>query len=341
MSRDVTQRDATIDVARGIAIVLVVLGHNHAVSSSAPGFVDALFLFHVPLFFLLSGLVQKEQALGTAIATLARRLLLPYLGVAVAVGATKAFTRGQPLSDMFLGVAWGTGQTLPWSHLWFLPALFVTLLALQSLRRIRIAPRLLFFSVSLACAVALLTLRFPTGPYWAAYPAPIGWPWSVDLLPACLLFAALGALVREWQGLRQVVGNPVVGIAALGVFVACIGARVDLNLREFSPPVLALGAALAGCVAAFAASGLLARGFAAAPLSLVGRHTLVIFLLHVSIQKAIVAWAPSMSAPATFAFGLAAATVTIVITLTLSLLWDLMTRRRPRLPDTLPHEAPT
>ena len=54
-------RDVTIDVARGIAIVLVVLGHNPALASAAPGFVDALFLFHVPLFFLLSGLVQRAH----------------------------------------------------------------------------------------------------------------------------------------------------------------------------------------------------------------------------------------------------------------------------------------
>ena len=44
-------RDVAIDVARGIAIILVVVGHNHAVSTSAPAFVAALFLFHVPLFF--------------------------------------------------------------------------------------------------------------------------------------------------------------------------------------------------------------------------------------------------------------------------------------------------
>lgn len=321
-------RDVTIDVARGIAIILVVVGHNHAVSTAAPGFIAALFLFHVPLFFALSGLVQREQPLGTSVLTLARRLLVPFFVAAFAVGIVKCVTRGQPLAEMLSGVAWGTGQTLPWSHLWFLPALFVTLLALQALRRIPAPPALRWLGVAAVSAVALIVLPFATGPELPGFTPPVGWPWSLDLLAACLTFAALGAWLGGAPAARALLARPWVALIAAAVFAACVSARVDLNLREFSPPLLALGAALSGCAVALAIAAWLARGAAAPALALVGRHTLVIFLLHVSLQKLLTGFVPStLPAPGRILLGLAAAAVTILVTLALSLLWERVTRR--------------
>lgn len=44
-----------IDIAKGIGILLVILGHTIALKYS-----KVLYTFHMPLFFLLSGLVAKE-----------------------------------------------------------------------------------------------------------------------------------------------------------------------------------------------------------------------------------------------------------------------------------------
>ena len=88
-------RDASIDVARGIAIVLVVLGHNRALSLAWPALVAAIFLFHVPLFFLLSGRVLRPEQPLRAVPRLARRLLAPFLLAAMLVGAVKCVTRGE------------------------------------------------------------------------------------------------------------------------------------------------------------------------------------------------------------------------------------------------------
>lgn len=51
------KRDEQIDVARGIAILLVVLGHSfYSVESPLN---KIILTFHMPLFFFLSGLVAK------------------------------------------------------------------------------------------------------------------------------------------------------------------------------------------------------------------------------------------------------------------------------------------
>lgn len=48
-------RDNTIDIARGIAIVLVVIGH----SGISPYYWNIIYFFHMPLFFFISGCFTK------------------------------------------------------------------------------------------------------------------------------------------------------------------------------------------------------------------------------------------------------------------------------------------
>jgi fucose 4-O-acetylase-like acetyltransferase len=329
-------RDVTIDVARGIAIVFVVLGHSHAVSSAAPALVAALFLFHVPFFFLLSGLVQRAQPLGVAAMTLARRLLLPFLLAALCVGVTKSLTREMSFGHTLAGIAWGTGQTLPWSHLWFLPALFLALLVTQVVRLVPGATA----RWAVACGVAMLMVLFIpplTGPDLEplGFAPPVGLPWSLDLLPACLLFVWSGAMLRENSRARAMTSHPLFVAGCAVLFVLSLSARVDLNLRVFSPPALAITAAFSGCVLALALARALAklRPFASV-LATVGRHTLLIFLLHVSIQKELLGWFTDEhgSRVALLLAGLVTAAAAIAVCLAISMLWDGVRARMQALP---------
>ena len=49
-----------MDIARGMGILLVVLGHNHVCASGTAIFLS-IYSFHIPLFFFLSGLFHKRQ----------------------------------------------------------------------------------------------------------------------------------------------------------------------------------------------------------------------------------------------------------------------------------------
>lgn len=70
-----------VDVARGIAIWCIVLGHQGV--SDINRFV---FTFHVPIFFLLAGCFFTEGASwGQYLKTKARSLLLPYFIASVAL----------------------------------------------------------------------------------------------------------------------------------------------------------------------------------------------------------------------------------------------------------------
>jgi fucose 4-O-acetylase-like acetyltransferase len=65
-----------IDTLKGIAISLVVLGH----AMNTGPFRNWIYLFHIPLFFLLSGYLHKPVSnLGVYARRKAKHLLLPYV----------------------------------------------------------------------------------------------------------------------------------------------------------------------------------------------------------------------------------------------------------------------
>jgi fucose 4-O-acetylase-like acetyltransferase len=138
MDANARSRDVTVDIAKGIGILLVYAGHA---IEFAPGFAArstfaTIYAFHMPLFFLLSGylLAPAMEAPRPWAATgthLWRRLLYPYLAfgtlflvtAVLRVGGLQSF--GHPaapgiLANAFLGLL--AGNPHPGIVIWFLYA---------------------------------------------------------------------------------------------------------------------------------------------------------------------------------------------------------------------------
>jgi fucose 4-O-acetylase-like acetyltransferase len=64
-----------IDYAKAFAIYLVILGH---IQLDIRFIVDAIYSFHMPLFFLLSGILHKSESIGIVIKKNIKRLIIPY-----------------------------------------------------------------------------------------------------------------------------------------------------------------------------------------------------------------------------------------------------------------------
>lgn len=77
------KRLAFPDVAKGIAILAVILGHSlsHYVTDYTNLLCNFVFSFHMPLFFIVSGYFYSNRAGG--ITKSARTLLIPYLALAL------------------------------------------------------------------------------------------------------------------------------------------------------------------------------------------------------------------------------------------------------------------
>lgn len=119
-----------IDAARGLALLCVVLGHL------CPGgaLVQYISSFHVPTFFILSGLLMaehdgwKRQSLKAFAARKAKRLLYPYATFSALNLLLVFVRRGQKaLLRQFVATILGEGI----DALWFLSALFLAEIAFK------------------------------------------------------------------------------------------------------------------------------------------------------------------------------------------------------------------
>lgn len=101
------ERDLSFDIAKGIAIFLMVFGHT-----SLPKFASTwIYSFHMPLFFLISGVFfspEKYKEWYDFFVTKGKTLLIPYFFYFII--------------SKFLKITCNTDNVT----LWFLPVLFVT-----------------------------------------------------------------------------------------------------------------------------------------------------------------------------------------------------------------------
>lgn len=225
-------RQDWIDSAKGIGILLVVIGH-----ATTGRVYDLIYLFHMPLFFIIAGLVFRPAPMPTYLLRRARTLLVPYTSFLVALTVAEALLdirsgRSLPqveaaLQSALLPEIYGGRQLVgDFGAFWFVPSLFTALCAYNLLRRWLGAPA----TPRMLVAMAVLFL--------AAYPlGPLETPWNLTVNPMAMVFIWIGDLWSTLLGL-QPVQEPAAG-----------GRR----LWPDSPPVLALAVATAAIGIAFAA----------------------------------------------------------------------------------------
>jgi len=145
---------ATVDRAKGLAILLVVLGHI------ASPFGEAIYSFHVPLFFFLAGIfIKTNYSEKVYLQKGWGRLIVPFLifgtlGFLVTLIKNILLHRTiEPLTESVAGLLYWS-DPIHMHHyglvLWFLPALFwgrteVFLLV----KHVRLHPSLIFILVTL------------------------------------------------------------------------------------------------------------------------------------------------------------------------------------------------
>lgn len=135
-----SKRVEFIDAAKGLAICLMVFGHSGFVGMPH----DVIYTFHMPLFFILSGLFmgRKEIRIMDSIKANSRSLLLPYsfmylmtipFGLAfIAIKCGIPLTIADCLVKPIIGMVYGIDHLLGGFYfftngpLWFLLALFLS-----------------------------------------------------------------------------------------------------------------------------------------------------------------------------------------------------------------------
>lgn len=265
------------DVAKGIAIILVVFGHAERGLVAAGVMSDsallhsidyAIYTFHMPIFFFISGLFFRTRPLGDPKPWIDRviRIAYPYVlwslvlgGIQIALSGSGATNNPMTVSRL-LAIAWW-----PISPFWFLYALFAAtvLTALTQTLRADVVAAVAFAGFSAALLLG---------------------PSTVGDVAYAFFYMSLGRLFAETVPPARDVSISLPGMLSLAI---AFGAAIILSLSAGVPerwPVLAAVTGIAAVIAVARTavqrhgSALIVRALRTA-----GIHSFGIFVLHIPV----------------------------------------------------------
>ena len=248
-----TLRLVWIDIAKGIAILLVITGHTVSVGSPL---VPMIFMFHMPLFFIMAGYTYKLKPLKTVALTSAKRLLIPYVIIFVLwqgytlLQQANAFTLDTlaTLAIRFIFASGSPNDALGITDVgmaWFLMCLFVS--------------RILLTLILSYCEKHHITLPLQTIAFivLAAFGIVIGeklqifLPFDLDLVLVTVGFMWCGYVARKTDFLAKFGFRLPVLFAALVLYVAAFSfSYLELAMRLYGVVPLCIAGALAGSLLA-------------------------------------------------------------------------------------------
>lgn len=295
-------RDTWADVAKGIAIIGVVLFHAASLAETGiahtlwRGLGFGLFLFIMPVFFLVSGIFGARHLDAPFGSYVARRVWpIAYLFIAW----TLIYALLHLVTGEVLGATVVTSLTLV-STLWFLAALCLYLLAAWALAKLRVPP------IAQIIAAAVLAAPFAI---WLPFQA-----WGLGHTPhffiAFLIGVHYGDRILSWSrsaGWKQV---GIWGAASVALGLVAVLVRPTANLVYALLPLTVVPLVLAVARVATRITWM------AQPLAFIGVQSLILYLLHPVVQKA-VGWALSeagvSASPASITYPLISAVLAVLV----------------------------
>lgn len=222
-----------IDIAKGIGILLVILGHTIALKYS-----KVLYTFHMPLFFLLSGLVAKECcSFKDVLINKTKRVLKPWVTILllsfVVVMLIPEWRIQLVLGDVLKELYSVNTNLLQNSLLWYLVCFFFVSLLFYPLSKFVKMPlsskRIVIFAV---ISYALLYLK----DLISIFPLPEHrLPFKIDTACVGLVFFAVGFYTK--QTIIQLVDNArlkwIIILLVVCLVMSYLNGWTNLNSYDF------------------------------------------------------------------------------------------------------------
>lgn len=262
-----------VDSAKGIGILLVMLGHCY---------LDEIFTFwfcsfHMPLFFFLSGITfSGKDTYGKFFLKKVRTLLVPYLFFAIVTmlcNGVLAITHGNTYDVVSIVLQYIIQKR--YTLLWFITCLFVAeqLMYGAAILCRRHEEKKSFFIFAI-CGVFIFTVyRMVVG---------IDLPWNIDLAILAFAFMCLGKACSKFL-LYDCKCKKVMVIVTIGViWFVCSWVnyryfgKTDWFSNDFGNPILFLFAAIAGTIFTV----LVCQRIKSPILAKLGANSLVFYGLH-------------------------------------------------------------
>ena len=170
------QRDTDIDATKGILIILVVIGHIFADINTQ--FVPYIYLFHMPAFFIISGLLYNDLKIKKRFV----KFILPFVVYTIIFYFFGKFLLyDTPIKDIIIG---GNSLGGLFGVFWFPVCLFFTTILFGLLEKINCNKIIKWFIIALLYVTNVIILK--------SYSYDKIVLWNFDILFICLTYYSIG-----------------------------------------------------------------------------------------------------------------------------------------------------
>jgi acyltransferase len=278
-----------IDVAKGIGIILVVLGHT---ASPPDGWIcRSIFAFHMPFFFVIAGYSfnysKYRGSAGRLLRNRSYRLVLPYVVAGLILCTYSLFVdhirhKFSVLWVCVKALSYGTGYfvkqypaLLPIGTGWFIACLFVSTFVFYELLTLVTGRRVV---IQWVAVVLVSSAGYVVGT------RVLFLPWSTDIALTAQIFLFAGYQLRQVESKWPAWFSAPTIIVVLALLIIDLQTSAfDMNQRYYGNPLVTFPGAVAGSLlligVARKASDLNNRVFNEV-FSYFGRASIVILLFH-------------------------------------------------------------
>lgn len=284
-----------VDFAKGIGIILVVIGHDilyvREPSDTAIFLYHLIYEFHIPFFFIMAGYLLNtakwEGREKNFIVKNFKRLLVPFYvaeflfyPIWLVAGhwlGHEAYIRdpGLPAWRAVLGIFSGNGEWLALIPLWFLISLFfaeiIYLLLHEVLKKV---DEKIFYAAILIISLAGYLIS-----------KHLFLPFGFDVAMTAQLFLLVGALTKKYDLLRRIDWKIFLASIAVFLLVCELNGRISLNHRLYGNLLLMYIGGISGTLLLMRVSQVFSElGNAAVNFfEYCGRQSMIILVLHLPI----------------------------------------------------------
>lgn len=251
-------RKLWLDIAKGITIILMVVGHTTIPHIAS----DFIYCFHMPLFFIASGFISsylKHSLLGY-IKHKSSTMMLPFITYSIIVSLVLYFI-GQIDFPILLSNGWG-GYAL-----WFVPVLYLA----------SILAMLVSFTKNVYLRYGFMFSLFLLGGYLSCYQVSL--PWTLSTVPYAAFLVLIGNELKHIQKWIET-ENHYWDIALLFMVTVMVSHfwHLDLAWNHITPVIPLTIGAMAGTLMIFRLSVWIERHikWCASLLQKVGQETYIV-----------------------------------------------------------------